>query len=198
MKKNICFFLLIFLLVFIPHKVNVLCEDSELVRLSKLAQNVKFSYTYNENTSKFTITVTNTTKDLNIEYINKEKKYNSDKELNFYNLYSGKHTFMIYSKSSTCSGEYLITKYVNLPYYNTLYNSSVCNGIENYKYCQKWNAVNSNREINYRKILEYKNELLKEQNEIVIVQSDENIILKFIREKYVEYYYIMLPTIISI
>lgn len=198
MKRKLCFFLLLFLIVFIPHKTKALCDDSEYIRLSKLAQNIKMSYTYNSKTNNFTITITNLKKDLSIEYLNEVKTYNTDKEINIYNSYSGEHTFMIYVKNGSCAGEHLTTKYVNLPFRNQYADNEICKGIENYIYCQKWSNRNDNKETYYEKILSYKKELgnNKEKNEIV--KNNENAIFKFIREKYVEYYHIILPAIISI
>lgn len=199
MKKNIYFFLLLLLLVSIPHKTKAFCDDSELVRLSKLAQNLKFSYVYNKNTNTFTINVTNLKQDLVIEYLNTEKKYNSNKELNFNNLYSGKHTFMVYAKSSTCQEEYLRTKYVELPYYNSFYGKDLCKGIEEYSFCTKWLRTKYNYDYQYNNILEYKNNLnKKEEKEKKVEYSTLDKIMIFIKENYVKYYYIILPTIISI
>lgn len=198
MKRNFCFFLVLFLLAFIPNKTKALCEDSEYIRLSKLAQNIKTAYVYNEKTNRFTITLTNLKKDLSVEYIGEDKIYNTDKEVNIYNAISGKHTFMIYIKNGKCDGEYLTSKYINLPFYNPYAENEICKGIENYKYCQKWNNVNDDKIMYHSKIIEYKKEISKKQEKIEVVQNNENAIFKFIREKYVEYYHIILPVTISI
>lgn len=199
MKKNTYFFLLMFLLVFMPLKVNAFCDDSESIRMSKLAQNLKFSYTYNETTKKFTITVANMKKDLIVEYLNTGKRYSGNKELNFYNLSSGKHTFMIYSNSDKCSGEYINTKYINTPFLNDFYNNYLCENIENYAYCQKWLKNHYSYEYQYNNILEYKNSLKTstEKKEQVEYNGFDKI-FKVIRENYVKYYYIILPIVISI
>lgn len=198
MKRKYCFFLLLFLIVFIPHKTKALCDDSEYIRLSKLAQNVKIAYTYDSKKNNFTITITNLKKDLRIEYLNELKKYNTDKEINIYNSYSGQHTFMIYATKGSCAEEHLTTRYINLPFRNPYSESEFCKGIENYVYCQKWSNRNDNKEMYYKKILEYKKELENKQEKKEIVKNNENAIFKFIREKYVEYYHIILPAIISI
>jgi len=198
MKRRFCFFLLLFLIVFIPHKTKALCDDSEYIRLSKLAQNIKTAYVYNSKKDNFTITITNLKKDLRIEYLNDSKKYITDKEINIYNSYSGTHTFMIYANSGSCANELMTTKYIKLPFLNPYADDDMCKGIENYVYCQKWSNVNDNKELYYKKIFEYRKELENKKEKKEIVQNNENAVFKFIREKYVEYYHIILPSAISI
>lgn len=198
MKRKFCFFLLLFLIVFIPHKTKALCDDTEYIRLSKLAQNIQMAYTYNSKNNKFTITIANSKKNLRIEYLNDSKKYITDKEINIYNAYSGTHTFMIYANSGSCGEELMTTRYVKLPFRNPYAENEICKGIENYVYCQKWSNRNDNKEIYYEKILEYRKKIENKQQKKEIVTNNENVVFKFIREKYIEYYHIILPTIISI
>lgn len=198
MKRKLYFFLMLFLITIIPRNVKATCSDSETIRLSKLAQNVKFAYVYNEKNKTFTITVTNLKKDLKIEYVNENKKYNTEKEVNIYNSNSGKHTFMIYANTN-CSKEYILTKNIELPYYNELYKSKICSDIKNFKYCQKWNKVAIDASFAYEKINEYKeNNLKKEVKKEEIKKTDFEKIIDNIKKIYVDNYYIILPITISI
>lgn len=197
MKKKLFFLVLLTLIVFLPKNVKADCTDAEMVRLQKLANNVNVNYTYNEKTNNFEIVITNLKKELRIEYINTLKKYISEGEIKISKPYSGTHTFLIYSNNKKCFGEFLTTKYVELPFLNPYADEKICKGIESYVYCKKWNNINDNKEIYYKKILEYKKKI--SENKIKKdVQDDENFIIKYIKEKYVEYYYIILPVIISL
>lgn len=201
MKKKICFFLLLFLIVVSPKKIYAYyCSDDEMIRLQKLAQNVKISYIYNEQNNKFTIIITNLKKDLKIKYLNYGKIYSTDKEISIENSSSGKHSFMIYSNVD-CSKEYIMTKYIDIPYYNFYYKSSYCEKIENYIYCSKWLNKNINITELIEKTTEYKKEINNKKQEEIKKNKQDNTLYNIfykIKDIYIEKYYIILPVIISV
>lgn len=200
MKKKLCFFLVLCLLAFIPYKIKAVCDDDEYIRLSNLAQNVKTSYVYNEKNKTFSVIITNLKKELTIRYLNKNVKYTTDKELIINNLYSGKHSFMIYANNDKCTNEYFITKYVELPFYNFYYNSNQCKGIENYYYCTKWLNTNISSSDFVKKTSEYK-EKINKQKKISNEKKDthlENRYFTLIKTIYIENYTIILPAIIAV
>lgn len=198
MKKNICFCLLLILIVLSPKHIKASCSDSEIIRLQKLASNVNITYTANENTQKFDIIITNLKNDLVLKDVYSNKIYNTNREVIIKNAGSGQYTFMIYANTK-CSNDYIKTKYIQLPYYNMYYNSQYCNGISEYAYCSKW----LNKNIDVSLIIE-KTNLYKEkkQSGANVEKNNEKsmvyVIVNKIQQIYKDNYLIILPTIIII
>ena len=195
MKKT--FFTIVVFLSFIIN-VNALCNEEEKIRLSKIANNIASNYEYDENTKTFSITFTNVTKEIVITNLTTKKMYNEDIEFTINNLKSGTYKFNITSSDINCTGETLITKYINLPYYNKYYESNECRGIEEHSYCQKWVKAEIKEETFKKKVEEYKESLKKENINETIEETTLDKIKKVILNIYVNYYYIILPLIITI
>lgn len=195
--KKIIFFLIV-LLSAMP-SVKAECSDDDMIRLSKKANNVDISYMYNQTNNTFDITFSNITREINIEINN--KVYDKDFELVLKNQKSGEYKINIYSNIGMCRKVLLLTKYESLPYYNDLYNSEECTGIENYTYCSKWLRENINESEKIKKIKKYKSSIIVEEekkNDIKNTESFLDKIKKVIVDIYVNYYFIILPTIITI
>lgn len=187
----ICFFLMI-------SNINAACDDEEMIRLSKIANNVASNYYFNPQTQKFEITFTNVTKEIVITDLINGEMYNEDIEFTLKNLESGNYRFNITSTDISCTGDTLVTKYINLPYYNKFYTSNDCKGIENYSYCKKWVKNEISESIFYKKVTDYKKSLKNEKKKVVIEETLLDKIKKVIIEIYVNYYYIILPLFITI
>lgn len=169
-------------LAFIPNIVKADCSYNEKVRLQSLASNLNFSYDYKEINEghqfygiDFSITVTNLHHDLYIvdNYKGQTHYYENKNEFTD-NDYSNGITvgFTIYANSESCKGVYLITNYVTLPPYNRFYLDPICNDIQDYKLCKRWNRVNLSYEEFVSQVEDYKYvEQKKEEDSNV---SDDN------------------------
>ena len=198
MKKKLIFSITLFLMVFLPYKVNALCSDSEIIRLQNIAKNINYSYEYDETEEKFSITFTNLNDEIIIRSSTTGRSYNGIKEIKINDFISGNYKFNIYAKDNKCTKDILATKYIELPYYNVFYNSELCDGINNYSYCQKWQKNSVSYDVWYSKVTKYRNSIKEVKKEEIdnsgLFDKIGNIIMKF----YVNYYYIILPLIIII
>lgn len=193
MKKFICFTVLLFL-VLIPKNVFAVCDDSEIIRLQRIANNVNISYLFDENTSKFTIIITNLKNDIQIKDFYNNKNYNTNGEVNINNFSSGKYTFKIYSKNKDCINYEITSRTINIPFYNNYYTNEECDNFKNKYYCSKW----LKSDIDYS---EWSSNVSKYK--IVDIEQKETVsdtfmqkVFKKIQEIYLKYYYIILPTFI--
>ena len=195
MKKYL--FLPLLFLVFFPSIAKAECEDSEIIRLQKLAKNVTTSYVYDEDKGRFTITLSNLTKDLIVYSNDNGVEYSVNGDLNLDNLFSGKHSYEIYASNILCKDEELATKNISLPYRNPYYNSKECKGIENYSYCNKWTDNSISYEIWLKKVTNYKKNIKMKDNTNSKKTSTINKIFKQIGKFYGRYYLIILPIVIA-
>lgn len=133
------------LLLLVPNIVKADCEYKDKVRLQSLASNLSFTYEYKElddgDRVSFDVTITNLHPELYIydSLKNKNYYYNVDKQVTINGYEDGLVLeFPIYANSGECKGVWLITNYVNLPPYNPFYKDSVCDGVNDFKPCNKW------------------------------------------------------------
>ena len=189
--KKIIFLTLLFLAL--PDYVKAYCSDQEMIRLQRIAKNINSSYNYNETNGSFQITLTNLKNDLIIYDLYDDKYYNTNEDLVFNDLYSGKHTYIIYAKNENCTEHELATINVELPYINTFYNSSECKGIENYSYCSKWVERVIPEEIWSAKVKTYKEKFKKKKT-----TKEKASFLQELFNNYQKYYYIVLPAVIML
>ena len=197
MKKYI--FLTLLFLVFLPNRIKAYCSDSEVIRLQKLANNIRTSYVFDEDAGRFTVTINNLTNDLVVKNMDDKKEYSSNSELNFKELYSGKHTYIIYAKNKECTTYELTTKYVSLPYYNRYFNSVECDGIENYSYCSKWLKSPISKDVWEQKVTQYKKSLeTKQEQKKKIEKTSLAKTFDAIKQLCIDYYYVILSIAIVI
>lgn len=113
------------------------CSYERQAELSKIAANVKFSYTYDISNSEpiFTANISNITNDIYVEdgygeifLKNASKTYTHGQTINFY----------IYSRDNSCYGEKLMNQYVTLPNFNAFSTYPECVKNPDFKYCQAW------------------------------------------------------------
>ncbi len=170
-------FALFLLWILFPSNISAYCDifenNDERVMLGNLAANVIFSSIDKEvgNDLSFNIRVNN----LHEKIIVKDRKrdvelaYSKDtREIILTDYEPGQTvTFDIYPLNSKCVNdrEVILTRYVNLPFYNKYYKDSLCEGISNFTLCQKWNNVNMSREEFQRRIEEYRKSLIPEEEE---------------------------------
>ena len=94
------------------------------------------------------------------------------------------------SKNNYCDGYKIVTKIINVPYYNKYYKYELCNGYENYFLCKENSNVNLTEEEFNTKMKEYIESLKeKEKEEIKPEEKVEKFnIINFILEY--KYYFI--------
>lgn len=193
MKKY--FYLLILLFIFSPNKISAQCEIGEYSKLSKIANNVNVSYTYNKEKNSFTLILTNITKEIVVSY--NDVDYMEDIEMKLDNIKSGNHKIDIYATDKNCVEDVLTTKNIFLPYYNKYSENKECEG-NNSTYCNRWLKSEIDYKTWYSNITNLKQE---EKIETIDEKRPETYMDKvrdFILNIYVNYYYIILPTLIII
>lgn len=193
MKKY--FYLLILLFIFSPNKISAQCEIGEYSKLSKIANNVNVNYTYNKEKNSFTLILTNITKEIVVSY--NDVDYMEDIEMKLDNIKSGNHKIDIYATNKNCVEDVLTTKNVFLPYYNKYSELEECKGSSS-SYCNKWLKSDIDYNTWYSSV---KNEKKEETIAIKEEKRPESFMDKvrnFILNIYVDYYYIILPTLIIV
>jgi len=202
MRKQVTLITILVLLL-IPKVVNAAwyCDYSTLARLKAYASNINTSYDYvmENNTPKFTITITNVYKTM-ILYDNTNKKYyypDGNKDLSDFTLSgydNGKsYKFTIYTNESKCTENIIYSFYVTLPTFNPYYNDPLCANYQDYKLCQKWSNTG----------LTYEN-FQKEMTSYITVygndnkSSDTKTTIPTWLQFYLKYYLLILPGVIVI
>lgn len=136
-------YLFVFLgsLFMFPLVSNAECSYERQAELSKIASNVQFSYTYDvtNGTPQFTVNITNLTNDIYV-VDNKGDTFVNNEISKMYS-FENKITYKIYSNDSLCRGEYLLTRYVNLPSYNSFSQTEECKQNPKFKYCSTWGSL---------------------------------------------------------
>lgn len=139
--------IIIGMILLLPLSVKAECSNSEKVRLQKIAGNVNFKIDYTENYPKvdFHITITNMHPDIRIfdTYTGNIYTYgmdpNNQSEITIYNYKDDKTIqYIFYSQYANCKDEIVFKNYVTLPSYNHYYMDKLCQGLNGYKLCQKW------------------------------------------------------------
>lgn len=202
MKKYGKIMVLIAFFVFCPKNVKaLLCDNEEKVRWQSLAQNVTYSYDAIEKDGKvtFSVTFSNLVDGLMImdDKTSKEHPYTKP-ELTITGLRANtSYRYGVYTTEYRCKYQLLYTIYVNIPPYNPYHKDSLCEGIENYKLCQKWTQITYSYDEWKQKVTKYK-ESLKEEKPIEEEEKGELSLIEKIIDIYGKTYYIVLPLIIGI
>ena len=139
MKRRYALFLLITLFV-LPSKIKAICNDSEVSLMQQYSKDVTYNYTYvekNDNVT-FDITFTNLKNILSIKNPLDNNYYTDYNEVTFKGLQPNKeYTFEIHS-TGLCPTTAIKTLYIKMPGYNKYYKDKICEGLDDFKYCQKW------------------------------------------------------------
>ena len=199
--KRIC---LLFLLTFLFPITNVkgyYCKFSEISRYKSLATNISTTYDYIEKNGKltFSVTLVNLNEELYIVDTTNEKVYKYDgKERTISGYAPGTVVkYEVYTNNKDCSDTLLYTIRIVLPYYNPYYSDEICNGVENYIYCQKWYNNNLDYDTFVSRVTTYKESLEKEPV-VVPPKVEEYTWLDAVLDVLVDYYHIILITIIVV
>lgn len=193
-KHMLVFVLFLFLAV--PNKISALCNTQQQATLQKIASNITYSYEYIESSDSFNITLTNLDNRVYIKDDSTNKIYRniSNKEITIGGYRVGSViTFSIYDPSY-CTPSSLRIIYVNLPAKNKYFNTDICKDLNDFYYCNKWTQNNLSKKEMQDKIDEYKGLNNTDDDEKIL--EARNYFLEKIIEIYINYYYIILPTII--
>ncbi len=196
--KKIKFLTLLFLVFLMPKQVKAECSDAEIIRLQKLANNITTSYSYDENSGKFSITLTNLNKDLEVYDSLNDKSYITNGEVTITDLYSGKYSFYIYAKDSSCFDSRIALKSVYMPFYNSYYGYTKCDDIREYSYCSKWLDANIPDDLWNEKVDKYIEKHTKQAETNKQNKNNLSGIFKKIGENYGKYYKPILIGIIGL
>lgn len=139
MGRKLVFCVLLFVF---PLMVNAACTNQDLIRYKNLASNLNSYYDYDEESNVFNATVQNLHNDLYLlDYTNNIQYRNNGLgigDINIYSLSPGSRvTLKAYVVGGECEGYNVYTLYLNIPYYNSYYNDSVCVNNNN-SLCSKW------------------------------------------------------------
>lgn len=198
MKRLTINIFLLFVLMIFPYETKALeCSDEQKYETQKLAYNVAYSYTYNEKDDKatFDITFTNLHNRLSIMDNSNNKVYSSSEVVIKGLEPNREYSYDIYSAGFACSSSSLRKINIKTPGYNKFYKDKICNGIEDFKYCQKWANIDIAYEELKREVSRYKLSLIKQQN-VEEETSQIGKVVNIIINIYTKYYYLILPTII--
>lgn len=189
--KKIIYLLFMFLLL--PLKVgaihdviDVRCTNDLKVSLREEGQDVvyRLSKVLNGSDVSYTAYFYNLTENIYLTDSNDNVYLNSKIE----NLKPGSTlTVNMYASNKTyCNGYKILTKVINVPYYNPYFGSELCSGYENYSLCNENTNVTLSQDEFEKKINEYKESLKEEKEEVVdeIVEEEINSMDLIVRYKY--------------
>ena len=209
----------------LPSGVKAADSDyQQLSKLKQYANNIRFDYNYTEtnNTVKFSIRFTNISEHVILQDLSTGKTYTNTSEMVIDGLDAGK-TYSFSVKASTvpakvftyteytngtwvekeyisvyadaCANIELKRIYVTLPTYNPYYNLPVCDGLDDYDMCFKWQKHELSKDEFEKQVMEYKTKkVIEEQEE----KKQTLTLLEQFISWYTKYYYIPLTLIIII
>lgn len=178
-KKTIKIFLMIICVlsisIYTKTEAKQTCTIQEQNNLIQLAHNVKFNYellpNLGNNNRLFMMTISNLVEGIEVRYGFSVYAYDKNKTnpgiAEMSEVFSGgqTHSITIYASAKTnCYGDVLTTKVVSLPKYNSYSEREECQGIEEFKLCQKWYAGNI-KENEFKKQVQQYKEKIKNKEE---------------------------------
>lgn len=196
MRNKILIVILAFFMM-VPSTKALMCGNEVKVKYSEMAKNISVNYEYveSENDVIFNIKFSNIPEKFIIYDIEHEINYMyQGSELTIPNVNkNSSYKYGVYIDNISCKYELLYTHYITIPPYNYYYKDEVCNGIEDYKLCNKWLNITISYDEWKSKVIEYKNSLNVELEEI---QESEKTIFEKIIDFYIEYYLVILLGVI--
>lgn len=172
------FFIFFLTLMFFPNLVKAECSTEEYNKLLQQANSVEITYKYVEDNGMFQLVINNLSSDLVVFNNTTSYLYIGNGEvINGERIIGGKLiSFNIKaSETTSCINQSIKTKSIQLPYYNEFSTSELCEGIEDYKYCQKFVTKKLTKSQFKKYIEEYKSD----NN---IIEQDETNILSIIKD----------------
>lgn len=199
MKKIILFVTLFF--IGLQNTNALFCDYTELATIRKKASQVNITSDFEELEDSVTYTITiynlqpsqyvvDTTTGKRYMYGNTGSEDSSEIVLTDIQK-PGMYKFLVYSTENTCNDDALNTLFVNLPTYNKYYKDPLCEGIENYKLCQRWFGTSITYAQFQKDIADYKTYLNNRPKE-----EEEKTFWENLLSLYIESYYIFLPILI--
>lgn len=199
MKKVILILSLLFPILLTAEETT--CDYSKQVALQSLAVHVNYSYEYSESAKTFSIIFNNVVDDILLIATNADVKYNENKQVIVQNLSSGT-TFtasIVGSNKSGCNGVSLRTIRINIPYVNSYYNTSYCNGYEELSVCKsRFLDYDMTSTIFNRSIQNYNIEKKKRESQEVEEKSIFDNAITFLKTYYIEIGLVLLGTVPTI
>lgn len=140
-KKMKTFVVFLGLLFVFPFSVSAQCDYERQAELSRIASNIKLSYSYDADENGypiFTVNMINATDDVYVvDY--REGTIVNDFEHNFvYNDNGVTLRYDVMSNDINCQGQKILTKNITLPRYNRFSQLARCEEYPSFKYCQIW------------------------------------------------------------
>lgn len=198
MYKKILFVICLFVLLPSSAKA-IMCGNDRKADFRKQAKNIATNYTYQEieNDVIFNITFDNIPSNFYLYDVDTGAKYypNEQGSAIVNNVQKNKsYKYWVYVDDALCEDETLFTHYITIPGYNPFYKDRLCEGIEDYKLCNKWININ----ISYDEWKTEVNKYLKstEKKEIVAEKEEIKGVFDYVIEFYASYYFIILPGVI--
>lgn len=163
-------FVLVFLgsMFMFPTLSSAQCSYERQAELSRIANNVQFSYNYlaTSDQIQFLVNITNLTNDVYLKASNGTVISGlGERQLNYFG--GSTIRYDIYSKDSNCPNVLLSTKYITLPVYNGFADYDECQKYPNFKYCQRWINTSSHDEDYFDKELKKYIESLRDDQPTV-------------------------------
>ena len=194
MKKVLLFLILLILPI---GAKGYYCDYEDYNIAQKKASNVSSFVDYEmvNDEAIFTITIYNIKEFQTIKDVknNKSYTYNGKEYIKINVTNPGTYTFEVYSSENYCDDNYLNKIFVEIPTYNKYYKDELCSGIESYKYCQKWFSTKISYDQFKKAVLDYKKSINEDNKSNT---DDYKSIYEYILEFYLNYWFIILPTII--
>lgn len=196
-------------ILFFPLTVDAAsCTKDQISRYEKLASDIQATLDYVEknNDISFTITFHNVHNELYLvdysTFDNISIYKNAGSSIIEVTDYKpgNSYTFHILNNDKKCTTEIISKITVSVPFYNSYYKDPLCQGIETYSLCQKWNNIGNMSYKDFQKsVNEYKKKLEESDTnqDIVIEDNLWNQIRNFVANYYL-YIVIVIVIIASI
>ena len=172
-------FVSIILMMIFPIVTNAECNYERLAELSKIAGNVKLSYTYNvvDNKPIFTVNIVNVTNDIYVKDELYENVFTQFENNHTYDFNGETIDYNIYSNDPNCKGELVYKTQLSLPTFNEYSNRTECEKNPKFKFCQKW--LNT-KEVDVAEFYTKYESYLDDNNNDIKNAEKENTFLNFI------------------
>ena len=173
------------------------CDFTTKAKLKNLASNLNTSYVpvENGNTLTFNVTLSNIYPGILIVDPTTGNEYHYDTsrerpgEITITGLQPDRtYRYEVYSENEDCAETSLNVYYVTLPAYNAYYKDPICQGIEDYKLCNRWLKHSLSYDEFVKEVNAYKESLNQPIEEKKETKEELNPMLQFV----IDYYYIFI------